>query len=73
MKTLFWFFLGIVIGFFISKEYWYKQGATDTALMYEDFSQGVEKNQNGTIDFDKYFKKLQENKSLLKKINSELE
>lgn len=73
LKAILFICLGIVIGFCISKEYWYRQGATDTVLMYDDFSHGVVRDRDGTIDFDKHFSKLRENKLLLKKINSDLE
>ena len=67
------FFLGLAVGFIASQEYWYKKGAQDVIMMYEDFSSGIARNPDGRA-VDVYFdqEKVIKNRELLQKINPEL-
>lgn len=67
------FFLGLAAGFISSEEYWYKRGAQDVIMMYEDFSSGVARYPNGkVIDLNFDNEKVIKNRELLKKVNPEL-
>ena len=68
------FFSGVAVGFYTSKDYWYKKGAEDVIIMYEDFGHGIERNEEGRgIDLSEDFDRVQKNRQLLKKINPYLE
>ena len=72
-KIIVTFLLGLALGFIASQEYWYKKGAQDVILMYEDFSSGIARHPDGKavdINFDQ--EKVIKNRELLQKINPEL-
>ena len=64
---------GALVGFCASRHYWYKKGAEDVIIMYEDFCSGIARKADGrSIDLKDNLEKIAKNREILKKVNPEL-
>ena len=65
--------VGSLVGYCSSWHYWYKRGAEDVIIMYEDFGSGIARKADGrSIDLQDNMDKIMKNREILKRVNPEL-